>query len=204
MTRYNRTPSPAFQALLAPGGFLSPILMSRTVAGLLIDVHLREKDHLNVYCGLTSLLEVSLVGREVRIGANSAYTAQSCGSGLFRVWATDEQGLSEALECYFAGVSVGERWFCGEGAVQAIWARVRDPWTPFDREAVLGYEDDVDQTSGRAFSQVQTARDEIRRIPPVKRPWAAMPVGKVETTVRKRGVSTARSAVVRGQEQISA
>lgn len=26
-----------------------------------------------------------------------------------------------------------------EGAVQAAWAGVRRPWTPFDRETVLGY-----------------------------------------------------------------
>lgn len=178
MMRYLRTPSSAFSAHLKPGGLLSPLLVRRSVAGLPIDVHLREKDHVNVYCGLTRLLDAWATGRGVRVSADRAYLSQPCGSGLFRTWSHDESGFTEALERYLSNVTVRPAHVASEGAVQAAWAGVSFPWIPFDREAVFGYGGISEGKSGRVFPNVQAARLEIELLR-IKEYWAPTPVGKV-------------------------
>ncbi len=178
MIRYARAPSPAFLALLAPGGFLSTLLTRREVAGVALDVQFREHDHLHVYCGLTRLVNASLTGGRLRVTAHKTYSVQPCAADLFRVWPIDESGFAAAVERYFAGVQVNPTHVLSEGAVQAAWAAVRHPWTPFDREAVLGYVNTAAQTAGRAFPRVVAARAELERLRTAGR-WAPMPKGKV-------------------------
>jgi hypothetical protein len=178
MIRYARAPSLAFRQLLATGGLLAPLLAQRIVAGVPLDVHLREGDHLHVYCGLTRIVDAWLAGGRVRVDAHKTYTSQACGEGLFRSWTRGEAGFSDALDTYMAAVAVGPAFVRREGAVQAAWAQVRSPWTPFDREAVLGYRDTAAQTVGRAFPQVAAARAELERLRLAGR-WAPMPEGKV-------------------------
>jgi hypothetical protein len=139
MTRYSRAPSNALRAALEPRGVLGPLLQRRSVRGLALDVHLREGDHLHVYCGLTRLVDASLTRKHARIKAHPTYTNQACGTRLFRDWPLAEDGFAETLHHYYDNVLVGDRHLRGEGAVQAAWSALESPWFPFDREAVLGY-----------------------------------------------------------------
>lgn len=171
--RYARAPSSALCALLSPGGLLFPLLERRVVNGLALDVHLREDDHVHVYCGLTRLLDAWAVPGGARLDAARSYTQQPCAAALFRMWRTGESGFDEALDLYFAGVRVEARWTGKEGAVQAAWARVVAPWVPFDREAVLGYEGAAAQTVARTIPAVRAAYAEVE---PLRRAegWAAL------------------------------
>lgn len=178
MIRYSRTPSSALSADLALGGLLSPLLVRRTVHGLLLDVHLREKDHVHVYCGLTKLVDARSAGQGVTVSAAKSYLSQPCGAGLFKTWSRDESGFAEALDRYLSNVAVRSAHVVSEGAVQAAWAGITSPWTPFDREAVFGYDDTSARRSGRSFPSVQEARDEIEVLRR-RGCWAPVPVGKV-------------------------
>lgn len=174
--RYARAPSPAFRALLH--GPLAPLLRPRVVAGLPLDLHLREGDHLHAYCGLTRLFDLSPAGDGVKIDAHSTYRSQPCGLPLFRRWAPGEPGLVRAMDAYLRQVQVDPRHLRREGAVQAYWSLLRRPWIPFDREAVLGYPNTGAQTAGRAFPEIATARAEIEALPRDRR-WAPLPKDKV-------------------------
>jgi hypothetical protein len=165
-------------AVLAPGKLLSPLLARRVVAKLPCDVQLREGNHVHVYCGLTRLLDAEPVRGGVRVSAHATYRSQTCGADLFRVWSLEEGGFADAAERYFSGVTVREANVGWEGAVQAAWGAVTNPWTPFDREAVLGYADTTAQTAGRAFPGIRAARKEVERIR-TREKWAALPDGKV-------------------------
>jgi len=178
MIRYARTPSSAFSAHLRSGGLLSPLLVRRTVAGLPLDVHLRERDHVHVYCGLTRLVDAWGIGPGVKVSAAKSYLSQPCGGSLFRTWSRNEGGFAEALDRYLSSVSVRAANVTSEGAVQAAWAGISSPWMPFDREAVFGYVDVSARKSGRAFADVQAARHEIELLRK-REGWAPTPVGKV-------------------------
>jgi hypothetical protein len=180
MTRYDRAPSPEFRALLAPGALLSPLLAGRSVAGLPLDVHLREGDHLHVYCGLTRLMDVSRQSKgSVAVVAHTTYRDQECGADLFRSnWSPGDAGFAEALDRYLTGVQVAAELVLKEGGVQTQWAAVREPWIPFDREAVVGYADTLAQTSGRKFSQCQDAWTEVEQIARTEG-WAIRPTAKI-------------------------
>src|SRR5437764_316596 len=117
--RYARAPSPMLRRLLALNGMLAPLLHQLTVAGLRLDVHLREGDHVQVYCGLTSIVDVALVGDRLRLTAAAVYRDQACAAGLFRDWRLDDPAFAAKLQRYFAGVAVEARWTSHEGAVQA-------------------------------------------------------------------------------------
>jgi hypothetical protein len=114
----------------------------------------------------------------VKLSANEAYRSQPCGARLFRTWSTDERGLAEALEQYLANVVVAPTHLRSEGAVQAAWAGITWPWTPFDREAVFGYADTPAATSGRSFASVKAARAEIEGLGQSEG-WAPTPADKV-------------------------
>ena len=158
--RYDRTPSEELLTLLRPGGFLSPLidLTERKVRGLELDVHLRRDDEIHVYCGLTRVLTAKrLWNGHVNLKAHKTYTEQQCGEGLFRHWRTDEQEFKEMLDHYLSGVEVAPRWTKGEGAIQIQWSRVRSPWIPFDREAVLAYKSIAHRERVKSFSEVEAA-----------------------------------------------
>lgn len=160
MIRYARAPSSAFASLLSS----SPLLKSRVVAGLPVDPQLREGDHLHLYCGLTRLLDASLFNDTLRLSAHPTYTSQPCGADLFREWSPQDPALSAALDHYFANVVVKPAQVRGEGAVQARWAQVRDPWISFDREGVIGYEDSAARSAARSFPTLSQARSEIEAL----------------------------------------
>lgn len=195
MIRYARAPSPALVTLLQPGGFLAPLLAPRRAAGLPLDIHLRERDHVHLYCGLTRLVDASLSGGRVELKADPAYTAQPCAAGLFRAWSTTELGLASAIESYLAGVQVRPAYTRAEGAVQASWSAVVDPWVPFDREAVLGYADTAAQTAGRLAPAVAAARAELEPIREEGR-WAPLPAGKVSAELDQLAVDPSGKLVL--------
>lgn len=143
---YNRAPSDELKNLLRPGGFLAPLLDLPSRNDF---VHFRPKDHVKIYRGLTSLVDLHFKKRDnqVTLTAHETYTEQECSGALFREWRIEEHGFEGALYEYLNKVVVNEeRWTKGEGEVQRRWARVAEyrydlwkfhPWTPFDREIVL-------------------------------------------------------------------
>ncbi len=152
---YERTPSPELRALLAPGGFLAPLidLRDRKIASLFLDVHLRANDEVHVYCGLARLMNVRRNrSGTVRVSAHRTFSRQGCAKELLRTWKVSEsEGFRKALDTYLRGVKVDPRHTAGEGEVQSMWASVTEPWIPFDREAVLGGQ-------GREHERVEAAR----------------------------------------------
>lgn len=140
---YDRAPSPELRELLMPKGPLSWLaeLNKRRIGGREFDVHFRSGDEVHVYHGGTRLLRVKRLKRPagyVTLMASDGYKKQPCAERLFRRWRIDDPKLHEAAEVYLRDVKIGPRWTKGEGAIQMVWSRVREPWIPFDREAVLG------------------------------------------------------------------
>ena len=165
---YSRGPSDALKALLSPNGFLAPIveLQNRTVAGLPLDAHLRRHDEVHVYCGLTRILRARRNGNgTVSISAHQAYSHQDCAEAILRRWNTAEvQEFKTALDRYVHQVEVPPRHTSREGFIQAAWSRIEEPWTPFDREAVLEYRTRQESSKAREFQSIDQARCELEAI----------------------------------------
>lgn len=176
MSRYARAPSPPLLGLLAPGALLAPLLKSRIVAGCALDVQFREDDTVTVYCGRTALVRATLVDGGVRVHADPSYMAQRCGQALFRDWRPDEPGFEAALETWLDGARIDDSFVTREGALQAAWATCTEPWSPIDREAVLGYEATAAQAQGRDFRDVKLARAEVASLQKIGR-WSPLPEG---------------------------
>ena len=161
---FQRSPTERLQAILMPGEFLSPIinLNKRSFLNTELDVHFLAGDEIHAYCGLSRILTVRLLkspSNHVRVEAHDRYTQQPCGreSGLFRRWRVGEPGFGGAVEAYLNSVEVNPRFIEGEGAVQSQWARVTEPWVPFDREGVLKYESDKHRKESTEFLEVDKA-----------------------------------------------
>ena len=158
---YERAPSSDLMRLLAKGGLLAPLidLKGRKVAGLYLDVHLRANDEVHVYCGLTRLMNVRRnKNGTVRASAHRTFSKQGCAKQLLRTWKVSEsEGFKKALDTFLWGVKVHPRHTAGEGEVQSMWARVTEPWIPFDKEAVLGGQ-------GREHERVEAARTALEDI----------------------------------------
>ena len=151
---YDRAPSPNLRRLLAPGGFLAPLLAKRTLGGIELEVHLGRGDEVLVYCGLTRLVKSGPGrGRKVWVKSHESYATQTCARLLIRPgraqevdqgeylrdeWGIGEPGFSRALGVFLGGVQVKPRQM-KEGAIQARWAQVGEPWIAFDKEAALEY-----------------------------------------------------------------
>ena len=164
---YNRAPSKELQALLQPKRLLEPLLAlnKRKHKDIELDVHFRPDDKIHVYCGLTKLLTVQrLKNGNVKAGAHLTYSEQPCAQALLRRWRANESGFGTALNTYLNGVEVESKYIQGEGAVQLRWSRVRDPWLPFDREAVLDYENMAYRDQSRKFSEVEYVRAELKNM----------------------------------------
>lgn len=163
---YKRAPSPCLRAALADG-LLMPLraLGGRKVAGCELDVQLRVRDEVQVYCGLTRLIVARRKSNgDIVVGAAKSYVKQECSHELFRTWPygrTDEREFESALSSYLDGVDVHSRWTSREGLVQAAWARVTEPWVPFDREGVLGYSSEGEAEEARMFEQVDRAHASV-------------------------------------------
>ena len=162
---YSRAPSDALKALLRPTGFLAPLLQlqKRSVAGLPLDVHLRRHDEVHVYCGLTRILKARRNRNGfVSVSAHQAYSHQDCAKAILRVWSIAEgQEFERDLDAYVSQVWVHERHTGRERFIQATWSRIEEPWTPFDREAVLGYSTKLESNKARKFRSVDRARLEL-------------------------------------------
>ncbi len=152
-------------ALLSPGGFLAPLLglNKRTVVGLKLDVHLRPKDEVHVYCGLTRVLDAQrLRSGQIKASAHKDYRDKPSAKAIFRTWNTSESDKFErALGNYLRDVVVGGQHTDHEGTVQWRWSRVNEPWTPFDREARLRYRSREERRRLTDFDHVKAARTEL-------------------------------------------
>ena len=137
-------------------------LANRQVAGCRLDVHLRAQDQVHVYCGLTRPIVVRLkTNGELVVSAAKSYVDQPCASALFGRWRqgdVDEEEFEHRLTEYLNGVEVASRWVSKEGHVHSVWSRVTEPWIPFDREAVLGYESTKHRDRAQHFDAVERAR----------------------------------------------
>ena len=190
---YDRVPSIELQSLLLPGGFLEslPGLNRRrvTVTGVELDVHLRAGDKVQVYCGLTRLLDVRRTGDGmVAASAHPAYRRQDCGRNFFERWRPGvPEEFHRALDAYLENVSVNRRHFAGEGAVQCLWSRVTEPWVCFDREAVLGYAPRGRRPDPDAAGQIDLARSELRSLA-AREGWGDLP--KVGNKLDRLGVDS--------------
>ena len=165
---YVRAPSDELKALLSPRGFLAPLVgltRSRRVNGLEFDVHLRVDDEVQVYCGLTRVLNVRRnKNGTVKVSAHQTYSRQDCAKSILRRWHTDEtEEFRQALDAYLDSVKVSKRHTGAEGSVQSMWSRVTCPWVPFDREAVLSY-GSAKESGPPKFKEVEQARSELEAI----------------------------------------
>ena len=73
---YARVPTTELRNLLLPGGFLESLLSvnRRRVDGTVLDVHLRVEDDVQVYCGLTRVVDVRRAADGmVAVSAHPAY-----------------------------------------------------------------------------------------------------------------------------------
>ena len=147
-------------------GFLEslPSLNQRRVSGTELDVHLRVGDEVQVYCGLTRLVDIRRTeDGMVAVSANPAYRRQDCGRNLFGRWSPDRpEEFNRALDGYLDNVAVGRSNVAAEGAVQCLWSGVTEPWVCFDREAVLGYPPPGPRLDAEASVQLDSARRELR------------------------------------------
>ena len=165
---YSRAPSNALKALLSPNGLLAPMVQAsdKTISGLPLDVHLRSNDEVHIYCGLTRILRVRRNKNDtVSVSAHQAYSSQECAKGLLRRWNTpDINEFRLALETYFGQVQVQERHTSQEGRIQAVWSGIKEPWIPFDREAVLEYRTKQESSEARKLPTVDHARSKLEAI----------------------------------------
>ena len=165
---YDRTPSDEVKRLLSPGGFLEslPALNQRRVAGAELDVHLRVGDEVQVYCGLTRLLDARRTGAgTVVVSANATYRTQDCARDVFGSWNPDgPEEFNRFLDAYLENVSVNRRHVASEGKVQSLWSRVTEPWVPFDREAVLRYSPPGRSPDVDGSAQIDLARAELQHL----------------------------------------
>ena len=163
---YGRAPSERMKEILSPNGFLAPLveLSQSKVQGLRLDVHLRGHDEVHVYCGLTRILKVRRNRNgTVTVSAHQAYSSQGCAKAILRQWSGSEvEEFRESLDHYIREVQVHTRYTDQEGRIQAVWAGISEPWTPFDREAVLEYKTKAESIKAREFQPVGQARSESR------------------------------------------
>ena len=157
---YGRAPSPELLALLEPGGLLAPLveLTGREDGVPYHDVHFRMNDEVHVYRGHARLIVAKGLGNgRVNLKAHYTYTSQPGATGFFRQWQVDETGFATALHHYLSTVEVRETHTTGEALVQEQWAKVREPWIPFDREGAL----QGNGAKGAGFPSVMEAKNEL-------------------------------------------
>ena len=218
---YERTPSQKLRALLKASGFLAPLLEKRARDGIGLELHLRRGKEAHLYCGLTCLVKSGLSGDgEVWIKSHTTYATQECASQLIRpgratlvdrdaylrdVWNVDEPGFAQALDSFLDGVEVDPRQR-KEGAIQARWALVREPWIVFDKEAALSYPSKKERAGqmADAFRRgVDEARSRLRAValsrrslPNSRQHWAMPPMPKTRLKLDALAVDPARNLVL--------
>ena len=226
---YYRAPSPNLRRLLAPGGFLAPLLATRTLGGIELEVHLRRRDEVHLYCGLTRLVSSGpSKGGKVWVKSHRTYATQSCARFLIRPsrakrvergnylcdeWVVGKPGFAQALDVFLADVQVDQTQM-KEGAIQARWAQIREPWTAFDKEAALEYPSEKERTRQllEAFDpSVDEAREKLcalavsRRLLPNRRDrWAMPPEPKTRLELDQLAVDSSGSLVLLEIKEASA
>ena len=183
MIRYNRVPSPSLLKLLKGGealNFLTKVLICKNSVRL--DVQLREKDTISIYCGSTEIAEIRARSNYIKISAAHAYSNQLCAKGVMKKWKTGEysmRSLKDAILKYFDQVEVNSRYWSKEGQTQVKWEQrcgrnwnLEVPFMVFDREVVLGYDSKVQkkELQGKFVSSINLAKKSIEKIPDKK--WA--------------------------------
>ena len=218
---YDRAPSRQLRDLLATDGFLAPLLVRRTVAGVRLEVHLRPADEVHLYCGLTCLVKSGRDrGGSIRIESHRRYAGQQCARGLFRpgrtrkidqgrylrdVWTVGERGFEGALDDFLNDVVVAPRQ-TKEGGVQSRWSRIGAPWIPFDKEVALAYPSISERRRHLAAlfrESVEEARDEStalawqrRSLPSRREHWALPPEPKDSLKLDQIAVDPAGNLVL--------
>ena len=179
---YERTPSQRLRVLLKANGFLASLLEKRARNGIGLELHLRRGNEAHLYCGLTCLVKSGLSrDGEVWVKSHTTYATQECASQLIRpgratlvdrddylrdVWNVDEPGFARALDSFLDVVEIDPRQR-KEGAIQARWALVREPWIVFDKEAALSYPSErarAVQMADAFRPAVDEARDRLRAV----------------------------------------
>ena len=167
---YNRAPSEGLRTLLSPGGFLEPIvqLAKHKVSGHHHDIHFRRNDEIFVYRGHSAVLRIRWYKRAggLNVTADDKYKRTPSPKRIFGWWSLNENGFEEALSDYLSKVDVTGSLTLGEGDIQWKWFQVTQPWTPFDREAVLSYGNYAkgeERENARKFDQVAQARTELEK-----------------------------------------
>ena len=179
MVSYDRAPSKMLQTALSTGPLRALLsLGEREIAGYPLDVHLRRNDEVHVYCGLTRPVVVRRkTNGDIRVTAAKSYVNQKCSPGFFGLWPEDRLDATEFernLTRYLERVHVARRWVRSEGSVQSAWARVTEPWIPFDREAVLEYPSTSERNRARCFDAVARARERVEALR-ASQGWAKLP-----------------------------
>ena len=189
--RYARAPSGGFLTDLQ--GWLSPVLAPPPAAGVQVDVHLRENDVLALYAGGARVVALAWRAGAVTVSAHKTYATQPCAAPFIgRAWQAGGEFFPR-LRAYLAAVQVKPSDLGGEGAVQSAWSRVTHPWTPIDREAVLGYQDGDVRMESRRFPAVQAAR---RAVATVGRSWKTLDPDKVYGELDQIGIDDAGQLVL--------
>ncbi|MDE2843827.1 MAG: hypothetical protein OXN21_10655 [Chloroflexota bacterium] len=138
----------------------------RELHGYRHDVHFRARDDLHVYRGLSRLFDARLVSdSELNLTAHPTYQAQPGAENFLRRWDVHDPGFSGDMHRYINEIMVSSSFLSAEGAVQDRWSRVNFPWTPFDREGVLG----GPHRTGREFARVDLALAELKELATVER-----------------------------------
>ena len=118
-----------------------PDLNRRRVAGADLDVHLRVRDGVQVYCGLTRLLDIPRTGDgRVAVSAHNTYRLRACAKDIFQRWRTDEpEEFNRSPRC-LPGKRFRKPAVCRRGGGGPMPVdQGTEPWVPFDREAVISY-----------------------------------------------------------------
>ena len=135
------------------------------------------------------------------------------GNYLRDEWAVGEPEFAQALDVFLGNVRVDERQR-KEGAIQARWAQIGDPWVASDKEAVLGYPSEKERTRQllEAFDpSVDEAREQLcalaesRRSLPTRRDhWAMPPQQKTRLELDQLAVDSTGNLVLLEIKEASA
>lgn len=174
---YDRAPSRELLALFAEGKILAPVLQlaRRNVGGHLHDVQFRVDDYVYVYRGHTAVLKIRRYKQagDLKIEAAKKYEDTQLAKGIFRRWSIDDNNLGWAICDYLDKVDVEGSLTLGEGDIQQRWSEVTQPWTPFDREAVLSYRKyagSEERENAKKFAQVAEAGIDLAKLRLAKLP----------------------------------
>lgn len=200
--RYERAPEEKFLGLFQSGKLLSGLRGNLSVSSgkysEKLDLQFRENNEAMLYWGLTRILSVRLLhnGKELSLSKTSP-TYKKQGGRLFTNWTLDTSAddFNKQLLPFINRVRINRRYMAKEGLIHVRWASMATspfpgmPWTPVDREAVLGYDDTPMRTNYVTQSNVLDAIEkEIPSLPRKKR-WAKLPARTDHNEVDQIGIS---------------